>query len=199
SATAMDGTASNGTTYYYAVTARNAGGESARSAPASATPLAPPSVPSGLSAAPANGSVALAWNASPRAVAYLVRRSTSPAGPYQPVSSVATTSFTDAPLTNGTTYYFTIAAQNAGGESPPSAPATAAPVAPPPAPAGLQLSAGNRRVSLTWSASPRATSYAVRRATTPGGPYVAVATPTALSYVDTDLINEATYYYVVLA
>ncbi len=196
---ALDGSASNGTAYSYTVTARNAGGESARSAPVSATPLAPPAAPSGLSAAPGNATVSLAWNAAPRAATYTVRRSTSPSGPFDPVSSVPATAFIDTTVTNGTVYYFTISAQNSGGESTPSAPVAASPIAPPPAPSGLQLSAGNRRVSLAWSASPRATSYGVRRATTSGGPYVAVASPAALSYVDTDVVNETTFYYVVTA
>lgn len=196
---AMDGSASNGTTYFYAVTARNAGGESARSPSVPATPLAPPPAPSGLSASPGNASVSLAWNASPRAAAYAVRRSTSPTGPFDPVGGVPTTAFTDTTVTNGTVYYFTITAQNSGGESSPTIPVAATPVAPPPAPSSVLLSAGNRRISLSWSASPRATSYAVRRATTPGGPYATIASPAALSYVDPDVTNETTFYYVVIA
>src|SRR5581483_8382730 len=49
-ASAVDTTATNGTTYHYAVTSRNAGGESARSRTVSTVPSAPPSAPSGLSA-----------------------------------------------------------------------------------------------------------------------------------------------------
>jgi len=196
---AQDGSASNGTTYHYAVAARNAGGESARCAQVTAVPLAPPSAPSGLSASPGNGSVSLTWNASARAGAYAIRRSTSPAGPFDPVGTVPATAFSDATVTNGTIYYYTVSAQNAGGESAATAPVATTPVAPPPAPTGLQLSAGNRRISLAWSASPRATSYGVRRAASPGGPYVAVASPAALSYVDTDVANGTPVSYVITA
>src|SRR5207245_697305 len=53
---------SNGTTYFYEVTASNVGGESARSSEVSATPQAPPAAPAGLTAAPGNAQVALSWN-----------------------------------------------------------------------------------------------------------------------------------------
>src|SRR6185436_3982913 len=58
--------ASNGTTYYYQVTALNSVGESARSNERSATPAAPATVPGAAtltSATAGNASVALAWSA----------------------------------------------------------------------------------------------------------------------------------------
>src|SRR5262249_22785431 len=54
----------NGTTYYYRVTAVNSAGESARSSEVSATPQLPvPGAPTGLTAAPGNGQINLAWTA----------------------------------------------------------------------------------------------------------------------------------------
>src|SRR5262249_7636839 len=44
-----------------------------------------------------------------------------------------------------------------------------------------------------------ATGYRVKRATTSGGPYGTVATPTSTSYTDTPVTNGLTYYYVVSA
>src|SRR5207249_6809204 len=49
----------NGTTYYYVVSALNAGGESANSAQASATPAAPPGAPSTVTATAGNAQVTL--------------------------------------------------------------------------------------------------------------------------------------------
>ena len=70
----------------------------------------------------------------------------------------------------------------------------------PSAPSGLTATAGNAQVSLAWSASSGATSYNVKRSTTSGGSYAAVATGiTATSYVNTGLTNGTTYYYVVSA
>src|SRR5205823_1960322 len=67
----------NGTTYFYEVTASNAGGESGRSSEASAKPLAPPSAPTGLSATAGNAQVALSWGSAPTAATYSVYRGTS--------------------------------------------------------------------------------------------------------------------------
>ncbi|HLY07811.1 MAG TPA: hypothetical protein VKW04_00775, partial [Planctomycetota bacterium] len=198
-ASALDSTAANGTTYHYAVTSRNAGGESARSKSVPASPSAPPSAPAGLSATPGNGVVTLSWNPSPRATSYTVRRSLSPTGPFEPVGTVVTTSFADATVTNGTLYYFTVSAMNSGGECAATFSVAAAPVAPPPAPTGIQLSAGNSRVTLLWTPSPRASSYTIRRATIPGGPYAEIASPAGLSHVDVDVTNGTTFYYILSA
>ena len=69
----------------------------------------------------------------------------------------------------------------------------------PATPTGLQATAGNAQVSLTWNASTGATSYNVKRSTTTGGPYTKISSPTTASYTDTGLTNGTPYYYVVTA
>jgi hypothetical protein len=70
----------------------------------------------------------------------------------------------------------------------------------PPAPTGLTATGGNAQVTLSWTASTGATSYAVYRGTAAGGEgATAIATPTATSYVDTGRTNGTTYYYKVAA
>jgi fibronectin type 3 domain-containing protein len=195
----------NGTNYFYVVSALNATGESANSAQASATPVAPatpPATPSGLQATAGNAQVSLNWTASTGATSYHVKRATTSGGPYTQISAPTAASFTDAGLTNGTTYFYVVSALNATGESANSAQASATPVAPatpPAAPSGLQATAGNAQVSLNWTASAGATSYHVKRSTTNGGPYTQVAAPTTTSDTDTGLTNGTTYYYVVSA
>lgn len=70
---------------------------------------------------------------------------------------------------------------------------------PPPVPTGLQATAGQAQVQLTWNASPGATSYNVKRSTTSGGPYTVVGTPTTTSFTSTGLVNGTTYFFVVSA
>ena len=69
---------------------------------------------------------------------------------------------------------------------------------PPSAPTSLSAFAGDKQVRLVWTAGTNATSYRVKRSTTPGGPHQLIASSVrALQYVDTGLANGTTYYYVV--
>jgi cellulose 1,4-beta-cellobiosidase len=71
---------------------------------------------------------------------------------------------------------------------------------PPNPPTGLNATAGNAQVGLTWNASALATSYNVKRSETSGGPYTTIApNVTTTSYTDTTVVNGTTYYYVVSA
>ncbi len=71
----------------------------------------------------------------------------------------------------------------------------------PPAPAapdGLTVSADGASILLSWDAVPEATSYAIRRATSPGGPFTTIASGvTAASYIDAPTADGATYHYIV--
>ena len=114
---------SNGTTYSFKVTAVDKAGEGPASGAASATPAAAvtkPGAPNGLTASPGNGKVTLSWkapgsNGGAGISGYEIYRGTSPGGESgTPVNAslVAGTSYTVTGVTNGTTYYFTVAAVN---------------------------------------------------------------------------------------
>jgi hypothetical protein len=121
----------NGTTYYYVVSAVNSIGESANSAEVSATPempIAVPPVPTGLAAVAGNQQVALNWSASSGATGYHVKRSTTSGGPYTQVAAPSGTSENDTGLSDGTTYYYVVSAINSAGESANSAQVSATPV-----------------------------------------------------------------------
>ena len=172
----------NGTTYYFRVTAVNRVGGGPASSEVSAVPLTVPGAPTGLTATPGNSRVTLSWAAPPSGGAaisdYLIFDGTRPGGENRtPVngSLVTATSYTVTGLTNGTTYYFRVIAVNAAGKGPLSAEAPATllrilPTSPPPststsgtptsstptsgttAPIGLTATPGNTQVHLSWTA-----------------------------------------------
>src|SRR5205823_5240685 len=120
----------NGTTYYYVVSAVNTSGESSNSGQVSATPqLGVPGAPTNVVATAGNGQVGLSWSASSGASSYNVKRSTTNGGPYTTVASPSTTSYTETGLTNGTTYYYVVSAVNTAGQSPNSGQVSATPAA----------------------------------------------------------------------
>jgi len=167
---------SNGTTYYYVVTAVNALGESAPSAQVSAAPAAPiatPGAPTGLAASSGDGQVLISWNPVAGAASYNLYWSTN-AG-FTPATGTqipgATSPYTQTTLVDGTTYYYLVTAVNAVGESAPSAEASATPAQPivvPAAPAGVTALAGDCEVTLSWDAVQGATSYNIYWSTSAG-------------------------------
>ena len=191
----------NGTTYYYIVKTVSGGGTSAASNEVHCTPtLVAPAPPTGLTATAGNSKVALAWGVGNGATGYSVFRGTvSGNESTTAIASPTGTSYTDASVTNGTVYYYTVKATNGAGSSVSSNEVSAAPIAPPATPTGLSAAAGNAQVALTWAASASATSYNLKCSTASGGPFTTVASPTATSATDTGLTNGTTYYYVVTA
>ncbi len=188
------------TTYYYVITAMNAGGVSVNSTEVSATTA--PAAPTGLTATAGNTQVQLAWTASKDATSYIVRRGTV-SGTYTNTFTTTGPSYVDSGLTNGTTYYYVVAASNAtSGTGVDSAEVSATPVTTVSvAPLNLTATAGNAQVVLNWSASSGATSYTIKRGTANGGPYSTTVASgvTSTTYSNTGLTNGTTYYYVVLA
>jgi uncharacterized delta-60 repeat protein len=143
----------NGTTYFYVVTAANAAGESAESAQVSATPVAAPGAPTGVSATPGNSQVTISWSAVTNATSYNLYFSTSTGvtkATGTKITGVTSNSYTHTGRTNNTTYYYVVTAVNASGES-----AESAQVSTTPGPAGFDLSFGTAGV-LTDNATTNA-------------------------------------------
>lgn len=155
--------------------------------------------PSNLSATGDLASITLTWDASSAATSYAVKRSTVSGGPYMLLANSIATNYTDAAVTPGTVYYYVVSSVDTRGESANSQPVAASTATIPAPPADLQTTDGNAQVSVGWSASVGATSYRVKRATVNGGPYTVIASPTAITYLDTSVTNETTYFYVVSA
>ncbi|HEX4702723.1 MAG TPA: malectin domain-containing carbohydrate-binding protein, partial [Pseudonocardiaceae bacterium] len=114
------------------------------------TPPPPPPTPTGLAATPGNASVALSWNASSGATSYNVYRGNTSGGEgTTPVATIASTSYTDTGLANGTKYYYKVSATNGGGTSAHSTEVSATPSAS--LPTSVQISAGGPATG-TWAA-----------------------------------------------
>jgi fibronectin type 3 domain-containing protein len=111
----------NGTTYYYIVTASNLGGESSTDASVDGSPLPPPAAPTALAATPDYHQVVLTWNAAATATSYTVKRASGGANYVTVATGVTATQYTDTGLTPGSTYDYVVVASNSVGSSPDSA------------------------------------------------------------------------------
>ncbi|HEU5080024.1 MAG TPA: RICIN domain-containing protein [Opitutaceae bacterium] len=101
---------------------------------ASAYPPSPtPPAPTGLTATAGVGRVTLKWTRSgDTAQGYDLRRATTSGGPYTSIASWTNSTRceqTDTSVTNGTTYYYVVAAKNQSGTSVASGQASATPIA----------------------------------------------------------------------
>jgi len=162
-----------------------------------------PAAPSGLvGSMPEGHQINLEWNDNSTAeTGFKIERSTDGVN-FAQIGAVGTgtTFFLSTGLAPGTTYYHRLRAYNAAGNSAYSNIVSATtPAGPPAAPAGLTATANNEQVSLDWTATAGATSYRVKRATSSGGPYTLVASPSSPAAVDTYLVNTTMYFYVVSA
>jgi fibronectin type 3 domain-containing protein len=163
-----------------------------------------PVMPSNLTTVWSNAQVQLVWNTSSGATGYNVKRATSRGGNYTNITNVVATSYTDTTVSNNLLYFYKISATNNVGETVNSGLASAYPSATAPAaPTGLAaLATSHVRIDLAWNSVLGARSYIIKRSTTNDGPYSIIATgagTTFLTYADTGLAPNTTYYYVISA
>ena len=142
------------TTYTYQVRAKNSGGNSAYSAAAKVTTLvAPPAVPSNITATATTNSITVKWSAVSGATNYYVSFN---GGAY----SGASTSRTFTGLESGKEYSYKVCAINAGGSSAYSAPKTIRTLSVVPAvPESVGALADAHAVEVSWNAVKGADSY----------------------------------------
>lgn len=157
--------------------------------------------PTGVKAASASySSAVISWTAVPGADGYQVYRATSSTGTYALVSTVTGTSFTNAGLATGTTYYYKVRSY-AGATKVYSAfspvvsakPVPAAPTSPKATPATYNS------IKVTWAAVSGATKYEVYRATYSTGTYALLTTTSYPYYTNTSIGTGIPYYYKVRA
>ena len=192
------------TKYYYRAYSTNSGAVSGFSKVALATtPIAPPSVPSGLVALGSiAGPVSLTWtnpasSASNAPASFEVQRSTA-GGAFVSIATLAGASvaaYTDTTSVFGATYTYQVRTINAGGNS---AFSTAASVIwPPSAPSNLIVVSSNyNSVNLAWTIGNYQTSQVLQRAVN-GGAFNSLATlaANAVSYTDSTVAATNSYSY----
>jgi len=167
-----------------------------------------PDAPKNLTGSAGANSASLNWDAveaGTETVTYNVYRGTSTGsinGKTKIGSGLSTTSYTDASLTAGTSYYYQVTAQDSKGESDASNEVKVTPGGLP-APTNLTASAVAGQVNLTWNTVPGATGYNVYRGTTQTGTISGktkiAAGVTSAGYTDATVTRGTTYYYQVTA
>lgn len=199
---------SDGTPYFFVVTAVNTSGESVVSDEVSATPLAKPA---GIGASGGDGQVTVSWSTVTGATSYTIYYGTAAGvttSTGTKVTAVANPQMVTG-LTNGIPYYFVVTAGNTGGESSVSSEKTATPAAtpqPPASPTGrVVTSTVAGQIAVTWNTVPGATSYNVyhlQSSSVPTKAQVLASTPSTSatnSITVTSLTSGATYYVLITA
>jgi fibronectin type 3 domain-containing protein len=178
-------------------------------------PAAPP-IPTGLAVASVGNQVVnLNWSSyAIPGTTFKVYRSTTPNDPaaIAIATGLTATTHTDDAVTNpgnapvnGTTYYYTVVQSNPvalATESAKSNEVSATPVAGAITPSGvIAVNGGKSAVVVDWAnlLSPFDT-YTVRKSTAPGGPFTIPSGGSGLTesrYLDTNVVDNTTYYYTV--
>ncbi len=219
-ATFNDTSAANNTIYYYVVQSWNVqNGFSANSPqgagkPLSTLPTSAPATPTLSVSGSVSHQVNLSWGATPGANYYVITRRTLAENNASSTYVLRTivlndyvtgTTYTDATVSNGKIYDYSVKAVNAVGSSGDSALAMAVPQPPSPSAAGgvSATALSSTSVKLTWTAADNATGYVIYRSTTSGSfgsfpaNYANAGVETFLT--DKGLVSGTTYYYRVTA
>ena len=140
--------------------------------------------PSNLSASANDDSIDLTWDTVANADGYRIYEGGSL------LDSVTSTSYTDASVAAGSSYTYGVSAYDNSSES---AQASISITLKPATPTGLSAIASSSKVDLSWNAVNGATSYSLYRDSE------LIATQSATSYSDTNVVTNSAYSYAVAA
>jgi hypothetical protein len=159
-----------------------------------------PGPPTALIATRGNAQVALSWTAPASNGGSAITGYAATASPGGATCTTGSLGCTISGLTNGTLYTFTVAASNAIGPGPSSAPTTATPATVPGAPTGVVATAGNGQLAISWTAPAANGGISITGYTataSPGGATCTTAGTTSCTI--TSLTNGTSYSVVVTA
>ncbi len=149
----------NGVPTSFRVSATNAVGTGAPSAPETTTPRRVPTEPRSLTATPNDGEVTLSWtepasDGGAPITGYLIERSVDGSTWVVLAADTGTdaTTYTVAGLTNGEAASYRVSAINAAGTGPASDPVSSTPRRVPTAPTITSIKAGNRTLTVSFTA-----------------------------------------------
>ncbi|MCD6049162.1 MAG: hypothetical protein K0Q55_565 [Verrucomicrobia bacterium] len=199
-----DTTVENGTVYYYTVEAANNVAASPLSGEVKGEPQAPPAPPVNLRARVTDRTVLLEWDPATGATRYIIKRASKPDEPFTVIATVTTgTRFQDGGVENDVTYRYLVESVNSVGLSTAAEEFQVTPCPLLRAPLDLTLTPGDRSISLKWRGTKGAAAYRVLRSEISGGPFYELKTLDSsegkTSYVDKEVHNGSTYYYVIEA
>ena len=140
----------NGSSYSFTVTATNADGTGAASAPSnSVTPSAVPDAPTGVTAAPGDASATVSWTAPSDEGSPITGYTVSDGA--GDTCTTASTGCIVTGLTDGSSYSFTVTATNADGTGAASAPSNSVtPSSTPDAPTDVTAAPGDGSATISW-------------------------------------------------
>lgn len=191
--TYIDSTVTDGTSYFYVVTATN-GSESANSSEISSRPISNFTLTSVT--APSPTSLVVTWPATTGAATYDIRYGTS-TGTYTTTLTNRTSPSTITGLIGGTTYYVQVIARNAvgtGSSTNSNELSATTPVGPP---IGVAATPATGQITINWTAMAGASSYKVYRGTVSGTYSLLQSGIVTTNYVDNTVTSGTQYYYVV--
>ena len=209
----------NGTTYSYRVRANNSIGSGAASIVATTTPFTTPGAPRNVASFVGDKEVVLSWSAPSNTggsaiTGYVVQQSTN-GTTWTTVDTPSVASTVISGLTNGTNYSFRVFAVNAAvtnvnniatSGATASTVVTAMPKTTASAPRALTPVAGDRQITLTWTApvdngGVALTGYAVQRSADGGRTWTNALTtgPSTVTATITGLSNGVAYVFRVAA
>jgi fibronectin type 3 domain-containing protein len=150
----------------------------------------------------ANGHISLAWDKVGTETDYVIYRSDSETETYARLGTANTTSYTDATVTIGNTYYYRISSVKNNVESEKSAVVVSAlaEIGSLASPEGLTVTGQTENsITLSWQAVSDATSYKVYKGSSSDAVNEYVAETASISYTVTGLAANTSYYFAVSA